>query len=168
MDPLIVTLLLYLKGLGIEPMNPQIDRPDFELVTKQKILELNHGQSAVALCINGKIYVDKSTPITTCEGKAVIAHELVHYTQNYCPLQKDLLTHQWYERQAYAAQNSFLRDHGCSNRVFNHRFTDNVEYYENLMRPIKDKDRPCMYGCLQQDEKPDTIRKRMDQHELNP
>ena len=165
MDPLVLSLLLYLKtNLGIELMDPQHDRPSYTVVTQKEMIAMK-GTDALGICIDGKIFIENVVDLSTTTGKAVLLHELVHYTQHYCPLAKDWVQYSWNERVAYAAQNSYLRDKGSTERVHMPN-SEGLEYYEDVMYPLRKKG-PCGYSCppAVEPETPEKIRERFKQAE---
>jgi hypothetical protein len=117
MDELITACFLFLHSYGIEPMD-SVKRPIVTINTEAEI-KVVVGQKALGACLDGHIYLDQSIDLKTVEGQSALCHEIVHYTQNYCPIPKDILTRDANEKQAYELQNQWLIDHGSKWRAKN-------------------------------------------------
>lgn len=158
MDPLILSLLLYLKTLGIESISPQVDRPTYQFVAAEWFVK-NYKRSADGMCLGGKIYLNEDrVDLRTVYGKSVLLHELVHYTQDYCPKAPDQAMWDAREHPAYQIQNTYLRDNGSPTRAILPG-SNMPEYWE----PIQKKTLPCGMNCVKDiPESADAIRKRFD------
>lgn len=163
MDELVLALLLYLKSYGIEPID-SVSKPivtfhsDAELTEKFKI-------PVFGACIDSHIFINQDkVNLKTIEGKSVLLHELVHFTQDKCPLVIDFLAREYRERIAYQLQNQYLMDNNVRWRSVNPNQPDVTEGYT---RP-----RPILKGyggqAVPQAETSEQICKRMNSVEMNP
>jgi len=128
MDELIAACFLFLHSYGIEPMD-SVRKPTVSIVSAAELKRVVGG-SALGACIDGHIYLDNRIDLKTTIGKSTLCHEIVHFTQNYCPRQKNLLEQEYKEKIAYQLQNQFLMDHGEKFRAVNaHNLEGSSEGY---------------------------------------
>jgi len=117
MDELIAACFLFLHSYGIEPMD-SVRKPVVSIVSAAELKQII-GSPVLGACVDGNIYLDNRIDLKTKIGQSALCHEIVHFTQNYCPRQKDILGREYNEKLAYQIQNQFLIDHGEKIRAVN-------------------------------------------------
>jgi hypothetical protein len=150
-------VITFVFSLGIQT---PAELPDVILVEPIQ-LSIMAGYSGLmtikGACVNGRIYLNNTVDLTTIEGRAVLAHEYTHYTQNKCPIEHDALKRQQKEDEAYAVQNEYLKAHGSVWRALDpwgHQ-------YELQIKPKKDV--ACISNCgTIKPEAAEQIRKRFE------
>ena len=115
MNELVAACFLFLHSYGVEPMD-SVRQPIVTFNSYADIEKIAHAP-AKAACLNGHIYLSPAVDLTTIEGQSSLCHEVVHFTQGYCPYPKDRLERDFKERGAYQLQNQFLIDHGSKWRA---------------------------------------------------
>lgn len=121
MDQLVAALFLWLASNGITPLNPYDVHPKVTIVSQEQINKQPGARmNSAGLCKNGEVILSKNVDLTTEIGKSILLHELVHYTQNHCPILKpgDALFFV-NEKIAYDVQNKYLAEKRTGSRAQN-------------------------------------------------
>lgn len=115
---LIVAAFAFIESIGMHVPDRNV------VVTYASVAELkvlNKGHPASGLCIDGRVYLSDQLDLNSDLGKSIVVHELVHYTQDKCPLSLGLVLAKR-EAVAYQVQNMYLEHIGSATRVENPYF----------------------------------------------